>query len=65
VRCLSQPWAGGERSIAHFLASPEAKAKAQRLRQITRTMKQRPVAKAESPSAKLRRMLDEAKGAGR
>ena len=62
-RQYGRPRAKAERAIAHFLASPEMQAKAKRLREITRTMKQKPTAKPESPGAQLRRLFDQAKNA--
>ena len=62
-RQYGRPKEKAERAIAHFLASPEMQAKAKRMRAITRAMKQKPVANAESPGAQLRRLLDQAKNA--
>src|SRR3954454_9823290 len=62
-RQYGRPKAKAERAIAHFLASPEMAAKAQRMREITRTMKQKPTTSADSPGTRLRRVIDQAKKA--
>src|SRR4051794_39159560 len=60
-RQYGRPKEKAERAIAHFLASPEMQAKARRMREITRTMKQKPTTPADSPGTRLRRVIDQAK----